>query len=62
LGQTAKDSGSFLFGGGRSPFVLKLSEDQKDNSAYFYDLNAKLSYKLDPNNNLYLSDIFAEMF
>ena len=53
-GPLVKDKGSFLFGG-RSSYAhlfLKLSEDQKDNSAYFYDLNAKLSYKLDPNNNL----------
>jgi hypothetical protein len=25
----------------------------------FYDLNAKLSYKLDPNNNLFLSGYFG---
>lgn len=60
-GPLVKDKGSFLFGG-RSSYAhlfLKLSEDQKDNSAYFYDLNAKLSYKLDPNNNLYLSGYFG---
>ncbi|MGO4819235.1 TonB-dependent receptor [Flavobacterium sp. W22_SRS_FP1] len=60
-GPIVKDKGSFLFGG-RSSYAhlfLKLSEDQKDNSAYFYDLNAKLSYKLDPNNNLYLSGYFG---
>jgi hypothetical protein len=60
-GPLVKDKGSFLFGG-RSSYAhlfLKLSEDQKDNSAYFYDLNAKLSYKLDTNNNLYLSGYFG---
>ncbi|MFT5964021.1 MAG: hypothetical protein ACI9L6_000744 [Flavobacterium sp.] len=63
-GPLVKDKGSFLFGG-RSSYAhlfLKLSEDQKDNSAYFYDLNAKLSYKLDLNNNLYLSGYFGRDF
>ncbi|SDX66217.1 TonB-dependent receptor [Flavobacterium degerlachei] len=60
-GPIVKDKGSFLIGG-RSSYAhlfLKLSEDQKDNSAYFYDLNTKLSYKLNPNNNLYLSGYFG---
>jgi len=60
-GPLVKDKGSFLVGG-RSSYAhlfLKLSEDQKDNSAYFYDLNTKLSYKLNPNNNLYLSGYFG---
>ncbi|SHG15090.1 Outer membrane receptor proteins, mostly Fe transport [Flavobacterium segetis] len=60
-GPLVKDKGSFLIGG-RSSYAhlfLKLSEKQKDNSAYFYDLNTKLSYKLDPNNNLYLSGYFG---
>jgi hypothetical protein len=26
---------------------LKLSEEQKNNAAYFYDLNMKLNYKFD---------------
>ncbi|MEC5166880.1 hypothetical protein RCH18_002629 [Flavobacterium sp. PL11] len=60
-GPLVKDKGSFLIGG-RSSYAhlfLKLSEKQKDNAAYFYDLNTKLSYKLDPNNNLYLSGYFG---
>ncbi|WP_035673792.1 TonB-dependent receptor [Flavobacterium sp. 83] len=60
-GPIVKDKGSFLIGG-RSSYAhlfLKLSKDQKDNSAYFYDLNTKLSYKLTPNNNLYLSGYFG---
>ncbi|UQD57529.1 TonB-dependent receptor [Flavobacterium sp. K5-23] len=60
-GPLKKDKGSFLIGG-RSSYAhlfLKLSEDQKNNSAYFYDLNAKLSYKLNTNNNLYLSGYFG---
>jgi hypothetical protein len=60
-GPIVQDKGSFLIGG-RSSYAhlfLKLSEDQKDNTAYFYDLNSKLSYKLNPNNNLYLSGYFG---
>ncbi|WP_158728915.1 MULTISPECIES: TonB-dependent receptor [unclassified Flavobacterium] len=60
-GPLVKDKGSFLIGG-RSSYAhlfLKLSEEQKDNSAYFYDLNTKLSYKLNPNNSLYLSGYFG---
>lgn len=60
-GPIVKDKGSFLIGG-RSSYAhlfLKLSEKQKDNTAYFYDLNTKLSYKLNPNNNLYLSGYFG---
>jgi hypothetical protein len=38
---------------------LKLSEEQKIILSIFYDLNAKLSYKLDPNNNLFLSGYFG---
>ncbi|MFV8334023.1 TonB-dependent receptor [Flavobacterium sp. GSP14] len=60
-GPLVKDKGSFLIGG-RSSYAhlfLKLSEEQKDNSAYFYDLNTKLSYKLDSSNSLYLSGYFG---
>lgn len=60
-GPLVKDKGSFLIGG-RSSYAhlfLKLSEEQKNNTAYFYDLNTKLSYKLDSNNSLYLSGYFG---
>lgn len=60
-GPIVKDKGSFLIGGRASyaHLFLKLSEDNKDNSAYFYDLNTKLSYKLNDNNSLYLSGYFG---
>ena len=60
-GPIVKDKGSFLVGGRASyaHLFLKLSEKQKNNAAYFYDLNTKLSYKLDPNNSLYLSGYFG---
>ncbi len=60
-GPIVKDKGSFLVAGRGSyaHLFLKLSEEQKDNTAYFYDLNAKLSYKLNPNNNIYMSGYFG---
>ncbi|MEL1256091.1 TonB-dependent receptor [Flavobacterium sp. DGU38] len=60
-GPIVKDKGSFLIGGRASyaHLFLKLSEDQKNNSAYFYDLNAKFSYKLNSSNSLYLSGYFG---
>jgi hypothetical protein len=60
-GPIVKDKGSFLIGGRASyaHLFLKLSQEQKNNAAYFYDLNTKLSYKLNPNNNLFLSGYFG---
>jgi hypothetical protein len=60
-GPIVKDKASFLIGGRASyaHLFLKLSEDQKNNSAYFYDLNTKLSYKINDNNSLYLSGYFG---
>ncbi len=60
-GPIVKDKGSFLVAGRGSyaHLFLKLSKEQKDNTAYFYDLNTKISYKLNPNNNVYLSGYFG---
>nr|WP_294926656.1 TonB-dependent receptor [uncultured Flavobacterium sp.] len=60
-GPLVKNKGSFLVGGRMSyaHLFLKLSEEQKDNAAYFYDLNTKLSYKLNDNNSLFLSGYFG---
>ncbi|MNX36993.1 TonB-dependent Receptor Plug Domain protein [compost metagenome] len=60
-GPLVKDKGSFLIGGRASyaHLFLKLSEEQKNNAAYFYDLNTKLSYKLNDNNSIYLSGYFG---
>ena len=60
-GPLVKNRGSFLIAG-RSSYAhlfLKLSKDQKNNAAYFYDLNTKMSYKINSNNNLYLSGYFG---
>ncbi len=60
-GPIVKNKGSFLVAGRTSyaHLFLKLSEDQKNNAAYFYDLNTKLSYKLSENNSLFLSGYFG---
>lgn len=60
-GPLVKDKGSFLVAGRGSyaHLFLKLDEQQKDNSAYFYDLNAKLNYKLNENNSFYISSYFG---
>jgi hypothetical protein len=60
-GPIVKGKGSFLIGGRASyaHLFLKLSEKNKNNAAYFYDLNTKISYKLNPNNSLYLSGYFG---
>ena len=58
-GPIVKDKASFLVAG-RSSYAhlfLKLSDNK--NSAYFYDLNTKLSYNINDNNSLYLSGYFG---
>src|SRR5690554_1630404 len=58
-GPIVKDKVSFLVAG-RSSYAhlfLKLTDNQ--NSAYFYDLNTKINYKVNENNNLYLSGYFG---
>ena len=58
-GPLVKDKGSFLIGGRASYAHLFLKLSDNKNSAYFYDLNAKLSYKLNPDNSIYLSGYFG---
>ena len=58
-GPIVKDKGSFLIGGRASYAHLFLKLSGNENSAYFYDLNTKLNYKLNPNNNLFLSGYFG---
>ncbi|MBT8261080.1 MAG: TonB-dependent receptor, partial [Bacteroidia bacterium] len=58
-GPIVKDKGSFLFGGRSSYAHLFLPLFDNDNVAYFYDLNTKLSYKINENNNVYLSGYFG---
>lgn len=58
-GPIVKDRGSFLIGGRGSYAHLFLPLFNNDNSAYFYDLNTKLSYKLNENNNVFISGYFG---
>ncbi|WP_179349715.1 TonB-dependent receptor [Winogradskyella pacifica] len=58
-GPIKKDKGSFLIGGRSSYAHLFLPLFDLDNVAYFYDLNTKLSYNINDNNNIYLSGYFG---
>lgn len=58
-GPIVKEKGSFLVAGRASYAHLFLKLSDNKNSAYFYDLNTKLSYKLNENNNLFLSGYFG---
>lgn len=58
-GPIVKDKGSFLIGGRGSYAHLFLKLADNPNSAYFYDLNTKMNYKINPNNNLFLSGYFG---
>jgi len=58
-GPLKKEKGSFLFGGRSSYAHLFLPLFDIDNIAYFYDLNTKLSYRLNDRNNIYLSGYFG---
>ncbi len=58
-GPIVKDKGSFLIGARTSYAHLFLKLAGNKNSASFYDLNAKLNYKLNDNNSLYISSYFG---
>jgi hypothetical protein len=58
-GPIVKDRTAFLFGGRVSygHFLLPLLDNV--NSAYFYDLNAKLNHKINEKSNIFLSSYFG---
>jgi hypothetical protein len=62
-GPIVKDKGSFLIAARRTyaDMFLKLSSDQKmqDRKLYFYDINAKLNYRLSDKDRVYLSGYFG---
>ena len=58
-GPLKKEKGSFLFGGRSTYAHLFLPLFDIDNIAYFYDINTKLSYRLDSDNKIYLSGYFG---
>ncbi len=58
-GPIQKEKSSFLLGARSSYAHLFLPLFDIDNVAYFYDLNAKLSFTLDDRNRLYMSSYFG---
>src|SRR5690606_18165096 len=58
-GPVHKDKGAFLIGGRASYAHLFLPLFNNDNKAYFYDLNTKLNYHINENNNVYISGYFG---
>ena len=58
-GPIVKDKGAFLFGGRTSYAHFFLPLFDIDNVAYFYDLNTKLNYRINNNNNIYFSGYFG---
>ena len=58
-GPINKGKGSFLLGGRATYAHLFLPLFDIENKAYFYDLNTKISYKLNQSNNVYLSGYFG---
>lgn len=61
-GPIVKDKGSFIVAGRTSYAHLFLKLANNENSASFYDLNAKLNYKLNDKNSLYVSSYFGRDF
>lgn len=59
-GPVVKEKSSFVVAGRASYAHLFMKLAKKPNSAYFYDLNAKLNYKLNTKNSLYLSGYFGK--
>ena len=59
-GPIEKEKSSFLIGGRASYAHLFLPLFDNDNKAYFYDLNSKINYRFNKNNNLFLSTYFGK--
>lgn len=58
-GPLVKDKAAFLIGGRASYAHLFLPLFDLDNTAYFYDLNTKLNYRINEKNNIFLSGYFG---
>lgn len=60
-GPIQKEKSSFLIAGRRTyaDMFLKLNDDFADNKLYFYDLNAKMNYRINEKNRIYLSGYFG---
>lgn len=58
-GPIVKDKAAFLIGGRASYAHLFLPLFDIDNSAYFYDLNTKINYRINDRNSIFLSGYFG---
>ena len=58
-GPIVKDKSSFVLAGRSSYAHLFLKLADNPNSAYFYDFNTKMNYKINDNNNIFLSGYFG---
>jgi hypothetical protein len=63
-GPILKDKASFIVSGRRTyaDLFLKLNSDPsvRDNTLYFYDLNAKVNYEINENNRVYVSVYYGK--
>jgi outer membrane cobalamin receptor len=63
-GPIVKDKSSFIISGRRTyaDLFLKLSPDESinNNTLYFYDLNAKMNFKINEKNRIFLSGYFGK--
>lgn len=59
-GPIVKEKGSFVVAGRASYAHLFMKLANNDNAASFYDLNAKLNYKINDNNRIFLSGYFGK--
>jgi hypothetical protein len=59
-GPIKKEKSSFLIGGRASYAHLFLPLFDNDNKAYFYDLNTKVNYRFNKNNNVFFSAYFGK--
>jgi len=59
-GPIKKDKSSFLIGGRSSYAHLFLPLIDNNNKAYFYDLNTKVNYRFNKNNNVFFSAYFGK--
>lgn len=60
-GPIEKDKGSFIVTGRRTyvDVFLKLTDDYKDNTLYFYDFNVKANYNINDKNRIFISGYFG---
>lgn len=60
-GPIVKNKGSFFISGRRTyaDAFLKLTKEYKNNSLYFYDINAKANYRLNEKNRIFISGYFG---